>query len=55
MNAETTPGDSEEQSTCHMCMRGYEASMEPCERDVGFIDNALKTGVYLRVCRVVHR
>jgi len=55
MNAQTTPGDSEEQSTCHMRARGREASLESCERGVGFIDNALKTGVYLRVYSVADR
>ena len=55
MDAETTPGDSEEQSTCHMRMRGYEASWEPRVRRGGFIKNALKMAVYLRVCGVVYR
>lgn len=45
MDAETTPGDSEEQSTCHMRMRGYEASWEPRVRRGGFIKNALKMAV----------
>ena len=55
MNAETTPGDSEEQSTCHMGVRGYEASWGPCVRRVGFIENALKMAVYLRVCGEAYR
>ena len=53
MNAETTPGVCEEQSTCHRCVRGYEASWGPCVQRVGFIGKALKIGAYLRVCGVV--
>lgn len=49
MNAETTPGACEGQSTCHMRVRVYEASLVPCVRRVGFIGNALKMAVYLRV------
>lgn len=45
MNAETTPGVCEGQSTCHMGVRGYEASWGPCVRRGGFIKNALKMAV----------
>ena len=55
MNAETTPGACEGQSTCHMRARGYEATWDTRVRSVGFIKNALKMAVYLRVCRVVLR
>lgn len=34
---------------------GVRATLEPCDRGVGFIDNALKMEVYLRVCSVVLR
>ena len=36
-------------------MTGYEALWGPRVRRVGFIDNALKMAVYLRVCGVVLR
>ena len=55
MNAETTPGVCEGQSTCHMRARGREASWGPRVRSVGFIEKVLKMAVYLRVCRVVLR
>ena len=55
MNAETTPGACEGQSTCHMRTRGLEASWETRVRSVDFIENALEMAVYLRVCAVVLR
>lgn len=50
MNAETTPGVCEGQSTCHMRVRGYGASVVRRVWRLGFIGNALKMAVYLRVC-----
>lgn len=55
MDAETTPGDSEEQSTCHMRVWGCEASVAPSVWRVDFIGKALKIAVYLRVCGVALR
>jgi len=55
INAETTPSDSEEQSTCHMRVTGYEASWGPCVQRVGFIGKARKMAAYLHVCGVALR
>ena len=49
MNAETTPGVCEEQSSCHMRVTGYEASVVRRVWCLGFIGKALKMAVYLRV------
>ena len=55
MNAETTPGVCEGQSTCHMRARGYEAPLETRVRRGGFIENTLEMVGYLYVCSVVLR
>jgi len=50
MNAETTPGVCEGQSTCHMRVRGYGASVVRRVWRLGFIENTLEMAVYQRVC-----
>ena len=55
MTAETTPDGGEEQSTCHMRMRGYKASVGRRVWRLDFIGKALKMAVYLRVCGEVYR